>query len=165
MGTLHPALNADKSQQEPANGAEAAAAPNITPLVWWGLLCYIGHEMGRVLVWEQSMKRKYLNTCRLQVFHGISNHSRWVYVPTQKESAGFTLQLARAGEERGQHVPKEQPGWRKSICSSTSLHSSRESRWCLAELHSTCSSAGIRRWCAYTHQHHDFHRGGPARVG
>lgn len=90
-----------------------------------------------------------------------------LYLPTQKESLGFTLQLAKAGGDRGQRVPQGIPsvGRRKSVRSSTSLRSHREeSRPCSGGVHSTLPSAGIRQSCAYTHWHRYLHKGGLARV-
>lgn len=151
MGTPCPALlqkMREIQQQTSKWGREAAAITYIAPLVWLRLLCYTGC-MKWATFWRTENKAQRGNTSTLADDKYViisQTTSSDLYLPTQKESLGFTLQLAKPEGDRGQRVPRGIPsvGRRKSVRSSTSLRSHREeSGPCSGGVHSTLPSAGI----------------------
>lgn len=117
MGTPRPALLRKKREirQKNQQTGQRGYCPYLR-----GIACLIRalvlhwmYEMGRFLKnWEQGIKRKYLNTCRLQVFHYISNHFNrvvfanskgicWLCTPTGKGRRGQRPTRAPRNTQRG----------------------------------------------------------------
>lgn len=102
--------------------------------------------------WEPGIKRKYLNTCRLQIFHYISNHFKWVVFANSRGICWLRTPTGKGRRgQRPTRAPRNSPrGTKEEHSLSTSLRSRREGgRRCFGEVHSTFSSAGIAVICLY----------------